>query len=539
MKFSRHFWFFILCLTSVLFIYLPSYQAGFVTDFYAWQYMFAGKTYLDALNTFSWHANQQFSALCMYLLYQVFKLNGWSWLIVFCFVHALNGFLLYNLFRKLLEKQGIPYPDLLSAIASLLFLLSPHAAEVLVWKVCFHYLLSGFFILSILFMALRYFETSRAIFMLGLYGFFFLSLLTLEVALITPLLVFALMIWLVTMENIQDASRKIMILIVPQFLMIAGYLLLNKLFLHDWMGHYGSDVHLKFNLPDVLSNYFSYLLKYLLFTRYFEHSVKMEIFGVTEPGTVQLILAIAAVLLLLLFFAFYRKISLQIRIAGWCWILFSVALFPVLTLYMVTLLIGENDRYGYFASMFFWLMMVMLFSTLPKKLFYGLCLIILVISVFLTLKTVMWWRDSARIYYSLLDDFRWYDRDQVIVLNIADNYHGLLMYRIYREPSALKEGLALIRHKEYKGSMYDVVNFNMMTPQDGVTVIKDSVNSLIMKFNQGGNWWWREGIGAGDYENDVYGMHIDGDVHIQFKSLLPNHAIIYQVGGKWKEVIMN
>jgi hypothetical protein len=40
--------------------------------------------------------------------------------------------------------------------------------------------------------------------------------------------------------------------IVPQLLLITGFLLLNKFRLHDWMGHYGTETHLKFKLTEVL-----------------------------------------------------------------------------------------------------------------------------------------------------------------------------------------------------------------------------------------------------------------------------------------------
>ncbi len=463
----------------------------------------------------------------MFTLYKLFDLNGWGWYVIFSFVHALNGWLLYKLSKKLLEKQGWKNATLPCLIGTGLFLLSPYQAEVLVWKVCFHYLLSGFFMLTILSLLVRYLEAPRQHLIWSIHALFFLSLFTLEMALITPLMIFTVMLWWNAMEKVNLLAKKILLLITPQILLITAFLFLNKIRLHDWMGHYGSDVHLKFKLTDVLSNYFRYFEKYLFFTRYFDHSTEMKIFGGAENITGQVILTVISIALLLLFFLFYKKFSWRIKAAGWYWILFSVALLPVLTLYMVTLLNGENDRYGYVASMFFWMMLVMLISSFPKKIFLPVSGMLLGISIFLLVKTTTWWADSNRIYYSLLNDFRWYDRDQVIVLNIPDNYHGLYMYRIYRDPSSLKEGLELIRRKPFAGDMHDVVDFNMMTPNDGVHVKQDSAHAITMQFNQYGNWWWREGIGASDYENDVYKVHIDGgDCHVQFKNLMPNHAII-------------
>ncbi len=538
MKIAQSFLILISFTGLTLLIYFPTHQSGFVTDFYGWQYMFAGKSFYNAINTFGWHANQQFSSLLMFGLYQLFQVNGWGWYLAFSIMHGLNGWLMFLLFKKLLVRQKISSAALIAIVASLLFLLSPYAAEVLVWRVCFHYIVSGFLILSILLLAIRYFETSDSRWVLWAQFLFVLSLFTLEMALVTPLLIIAIVLWWHSGNELNRMRSKIARLIIPQFVLIGFYFCLNKLVIHDWMGHYGSDVHLHFKLADVLSNYFHYAMKYLFFSRYLDYAVEKEIFGLTEGIAGIAVFSVIFLLLFILFIIFYKRLPVRIQSAGCCWILFSVALIPIITLYMVTLLHGENDRYGYIASMFFWMIIILLISSLPKKIFYPLSTALIVISILLSIKMVGWWEASSKIYYSLLQDFRWYGRDQVIVLNIPDNYQGLYLYRIYNDPSALKEGLELIRGNPYTGDMHDVVNFNMMTPQDSVSIRQDSANSVTLHFAQYGNWWWRNGIGASDYENDIYSVHFDGDCHIHFKNLLPDHVIIYQAGDKWREFEM-
>ncbi|MBA2422164.1 MAG: hypothetical protein H0V61_02940, partial [Chitinophagales bacterium] len=67
----------------------------------------------------------------------------------------------------------------------------------------------------------------------------------------------------------------------------------------------------------------------------------------------------------------------------------------------------------------------------------------------------------------------------------------------------------------------------------------DSANALTVSFNQPGNWWWRSGIGASDYEKDKIAVDFEGSqYHLRFKELKPDHAIIYQQGKYWKEVEM-
>ena len=531
-------WAFILFLIGILILYYPTHQAGFVTDFYGWQDKFDNGSITGILTTFGWHANQQVAMIFFYTLYCLFGINGWGWFICFSALHALNGFIAFKFFRRLFEKFSLRNAAISAFIGSLLFLFSPYQAEVLVWRVCIHYLVVTLFLLLILWETLNYLEEKRSKFLWRIHMLFFLSLFTLEIALIIPLLLVVLvLIWNTTFEKEKRDREGLGRLIFPQFALIGLFFLANKLILSEWVGHYGAATHFNISLHDVFSNYFRYFIKYLVFARYFDHPVKMKIFSIAENS-----FGIEALLTFFItgFFAsliFYKRLSNRLRAAGLSLLFFFISLTPIVTLYMVTLLYGENDRYGYPASIFFWMTISVLLAWLPKGIFYSLSVLLVGVSIFLLLKTTQWWNEGNSVYYGLLNDFRWYDKEEVIILNIPDNYHGLYMFRIYGEPSGLKEGLELIRKKPYAGEMHEVTQFNMMTPNDGVSVKKDSTGNLTVTFNQWGNWWWWEGIGNSDFENDSYSVHFDGSsYHIHFKTLKSNHAIIYQVGDKWREV---
>jgi hypothetical protein len=58
----------------------------------------------------------------------------------------------------------------------------------------------------------------------------------------------------------------------------------------------------------------------------------------------------------------------------------------------------------------------------------------------------------------------------------------------------------------------------------------------MLNGTSGGNWWWRNGAGAGDYETDVYTVHFTGDGYeLQFKKVDTTSAVIYQTGDRWNE----
>ncbi|MEO6040093.1 MAG: hypothetical protein ABIQ93_16890, partial [Saprospiraceae bacterium] len=98
--------------------------------------------------------------------------------------------------------------------------------------------------------------------------------------------------------------------------------------------------------------------------------------------------------------------------------------------------------------------------------------------------------------------------------------------------------LALRLHHPYTGKMWEVAQFNLEKPTDGLKVERDS-SGLLFKagFRQDGNWWWRNGIGAGDYTTDRYTFAVkEWQVETRLLEKRPHTAIIFPVGGRWLEV---
>jgi hypothetical protein len=79
-------------------------------------------------------------------------------------------------------------------------------------------------------------------------------------------------------------------------------------------------------------------------------------------------------------------------------LLFFIALTPVVTLYFVTLLYGENDRYGYPGFRFFLDVGSYFFSAISRNTFLVLSGTTIAISLFLLVKTNGWWAEDTRVY---------------------------------------------------------------------------------------------------------------------------------------------
>ena len=58
--------------------------------------------------------------------------------------------------------------------------------------------------------------------------------------------------------------------------------------------------------------------------------------------------------------------------------------------------------------------------------------------------------------------------------------------------------------KEIEGNFFQVAQFNMNKPNDGLMSSVDSNEVIKLEFYEWGSWWWRHGIGTGNYETERY-----------------------------------
>jgi len=143
-------------LSLTLCFYLPTLQAGFVTDVTSGVERIQGQPFHNIIYSFGFPALNQLSILGFYLLYTLFGLNGWPWYLVFGGLHALNAFLSFMLFSRLFQYFTIKQGTSISLMGALFFLLSPYQTEVLVWRACLNYLLVTTFILGSLWCLIQY-----------------------------------------------------------------------------------------------------------------------------------------------------------------------------------------------------------------------------------------------------------------------------------------------------------------------------------------------------------------------------------------------
>jgi hypothetical protein len=520
-------------------LYWPAREAGFVTDWLGGQEYYETGTIWDALHNFGWRALVPVLFVTNFTIYKLFGIYWLPWFLIFTGLHALNGWQLFRLVARLMPGSAGRNAHAAALGAGFLFLLSPYAAEPVVWKACIQYQFSLFLCFAALHRALRYFDRPHWRYPLEINALFLFSIYLTEWNIVMPGLMAAFVFVCTRAErNWSRLWPRLGVLVAPALLVLAGWFAVNRHYLGAWVGHDGAATHLNLDARLMFATSLKYLVKYATFVRYLEPALKGRLLGYCDQPAVLWGAASVFVLLFGVWLLRFDRLTPRLQWAGFAGIAFFIAVFPVSNLFFYDLMLSENDRHGYYASAFFWMAAALLLSGLPVGLFRVAVAVLLAFSAGFLLKTTRLWGASEAVYASLIRDFRWYDKEEVFILGSPDNLQGIYMMRIIGQPGGFDEALALRRKQPFKGKIWEVAQFNMTKPDDGVKVERDSAGTTYYAaFLQNGNWWWRNGIGASDYETERFVFQKkEWHVEMRLKEKRPGSVVIYPVGGRWLEI---
>ncbi len=525
-------------LLITLITYFPTIGAGFVYDFVGWQRVYNLGSFSDVWHSFGYKGNHQVLHFFFYSIYALFHIQGLPWYIIFCSLHAFNGWLLYKWLLQISVRWKIQLPELLAAGWCVLFLIHPYNVEPVVWKVCIHYLLSLCAVLGVLLVLPKYIDTGdrKAFWMVLL--FYMLSLFLLEISFVTPALItILLVIEALAFSSSRLILRRSAILASSLWGFLAGYIVFNKLTLGTVVGHYGSKTHLKLDIIGMMSTEIKYLVKHVFDARFFSFNVKNKLFdNILSSPELTFFLLVVCLAITILYVIRIKKIKPKWNLIFFGTVASMLYVLPVSNIFFFHLHIAMNDRYSYLPLAFLILTSVMLLYSLPKWISWSLTIFLLIINLYFQQKTNRYWKESTVVLHHLIDTYRWNDASHVFILNSPDNLNGIVMASIYGEPSGIDELIDQQTTKPNTGIMYDIFQYNMTTPGDGVKVEQTGPMQLKVTFNQWGNWWHRNGIGASSYENEYYKAEIlDYPYQVTFKQFPEGSVILYQDGSEWKE----
>ena len=528
----------LLFLILVHIFYYPTWNAGFVTDFTGLMSRLEGQSIAGVLQCFGFPALEQVLNLFLFLMYNTFGASVLPWYFVFTTFHAVNAYLLFRFSCNLFQHFQLKGYSFVAWSGALFFLLSPYQSEVLVWRLCLNYLLVSFFILYTVIQSLRWFKTGKTKHLIYAHLMTLTAFFIFELALMLPFLCGLLLIGFLRYSKNEISLKKALVgLLLPQLAYTTGYFLLNKLILGAWVGHYGAAVHLRFDPAELISNSLRFLVKMTGFVRYYPHPMKEKIFSLIGQNSIWITYTSLLMLIAILSLFFLKRKHTRLWLCTGFLFIALLARLPVLNLYFNYLLHIENDRYGYLASAFFFMALALVISYLPGILRWLVTAAFIIISSFFLITTNQYWKGSTQVYYSLLEDFRWYDAQHVFLLNLPDNLKGAPMFRDYSgEQMAFSSALKYIRGKPFEGKIHEIAQYNMTDTVNGVSVQKDA-RGLKVEFKQWGNWWWRRGIGATNLENNWYSFINEGHHYLlQVKRRPASSVFLYQDGLEWKAV---
>ncbi len=534
-KWASFFLFFIL---GFIF-YHPTIDAKFTSDFYSWigTYDEMGKSGLiKGFGDPGFHPVYHTST---YLLYRLFDLNSYLWHFVFVFLHCLNAWLIYRVFNSFFRLIKL---DKLASVpfwAALFYLLSPYQTEAVVWGATIHYLLCLCFMLLSFYSLVNWFAAKNQTFVFaGLSVLFFaLALCSLEMALVFP---FALIVFIILVFSKSfpwdKISRSLVSISLPQLIVIFLYFLNNKMLYGKWVGHYGASTHLNFDINVLAETFGKYLLKFLFFPRYILDANEIGFLKIFYHKYFFLVLMIIGLGLTISAFVFaLKKKNITFNFIVASLITYVFLLFPVINLTTAFSYGIHSDRYGYFASVFFYLILVSVVTIVFRKMKFFPLIAILLFMASLLFKTNLDWKETGKLSWSLIETYDWMDVENVYVLNLPDNYKGAYLYR-----NGFREALEKKYDKPIAGKIYKANWYNMVSPNQCPKVERVGNNKITSTFIESGSWWWYYGAGASSYDKEKYKAQFNG---ASFELILKdydssNSVVIYACDGKWLELEM-
>ncbi len=514
-------------------LYYPTAHARFVFDFIDWFGVYESEGWRGFLVDFHDVALRPVSHLINYPLHFLLGLDATAWLILATSIHAATAAIAYCFIRKSLMLSHVARPDFIAFFSSLFFLISPYQTEALVWGGDFFYLPTALFLICSLGQFLSFADTGQASYLYRYLLFFLFSVFCHEIGFIIPILAALFIVALPDMSSNGQGKRGLLMKTV--FLPLAFlpiYLLLDKIFLGQWIGHYGASVHLHFDIKEVFGKLNMYAAKFYLFAPFWKPHIYI---WCRKPIMIYLTISIMLISALALMAPLKGR---ALRYALVFVFATVVSLAMVLNLYLVDFINIQSDRLGYFAAIFAFVPLMVALSRCPRILAYTGAVLFTVLSLYTLNINISSWHHAGQLAMALDKDFKYAKAENLYILNLPDNYKGAYIYRC-RAQGKYAQKQKMLYGGDFHAKEIDVLSYNLNDASDSVTVEKISDSSLRVSFTKWGSWFWRNTCGASSYEDSLVRVDIDAWNHsyiATFKNKKPGDVFLYQAADHWRRV---
>lgn len=528
----------LLFLCTTLFFYHNTVYSKFLFDWNTWMLHYMARGWGGFASCWGDQSIRWGYHLLNMVQWKMFSLDARGWYLTAVSLHAANAVLLTALAYSTLRITSLRHPFIISALSGFVWLISPYHSETVVWGATIHFLALTFLMLLGLILFLRYAETRRSFYALGVYLCYVCALFTFEAFL--PFVGLLIILWLATRDtslNRLPAAGFAKWLVAPLVCSIVLYFAVNKWRIGSWVGHYGEASHLNTDLFLIIPNFSKYLLKLLYAPLFFSFSQRDAVYAFLESkGSVVAGFILYGLLFVFLLWKLFKGTPTARVLAAW-FFLFCAALVPVINLYFMYYKDIEQDRYVYIASSFFYVALTGAFFHLFRKWAALPFTLSLLISIYFLQRNNECWHQSGRIATSLMNSFRWQDAERIFVLLTPDDYNGAYCMRSMPN-STLSEMLRVQRRIDVDEKLFEVYQTNLTTPQDSaVCEVIDSATLQIKLL--GGGWLWRNSFGATDIKTEHFAATLNPHYPaftVRFHQRRPGDVYIYSVNDQWIEV---
>ncbi len=529
----------------VFILYLPAAKAGRVGDFPGWVHFLITSNFLDYINrTDSEHIQSmyQFTQIVTFVFYKMFGANAWLWHLLFITMQAVNAWLLFTFARRLFSDSSIGNAIPAAFTGALLFCVSPHISEVVVWESAFHYLLALMLMLIVCWCTLQFLAGLQRKFALWGGIVFLLSTFSLEFFYITPVLVLTMILYYLLALNTEKKVivKTLLFFTLPQLIFFLLHFILLYAKYHSGIAHITSAT-LHVNETN-MSKGPKYIFHILFFGRFWGDEWRLKIYEFCASGA-GLAAFYGIITLVLLFLAVrFRQLNSSQKLLAFLFIWVLVALALLLPLWFPDTGLVIYDRYTYALDAFIYMSLALLvFIIMPKYVSAGLVLLFAMLNMRFTHKVNAYWQQSARIVNNLVATFPNDPSKKVLLLNLPECLDGVQMIGT-RDDGEFTMMYNAIQPNKITNPVYDVEAFYMRSPADGAHVIVVNDSTIKVTLNQWGTWWLYYGFGATSYENNDYKVAMRDVGHwydLILKHPASEYLILYSVGKDWKKVDWN
>lgn len=471
----------------------------------------------------------------LFLGVKFFGLNPTAWMLATALLHAVNTWLVYLFIAKVLKLLRNREAELIARLSGLVFVLSPYHTEVVVWLGAFNYLVVALFVLLSLNTSLNYFVTGKVKWLVATIVTTLGAAFSHELAVIIP----PAMAVVFLLSSRTFSVNRLMAAGSVTLLSVAAYFVSNKIFKHDWIGHYGASAHLSFQWQQALAVFNKYIAKICLLTPFMPEGWQGKIFAaISTPGA--LYATLIAYVVFALFSIWYRFTYGKLNAVSFFVALFGLAVAPVLNLYFPDFIKIHADRYCYLPSVFLVPAILVLFFAANRYVGFLLATVMVIANGYALHYNNASWQQAGKVEQQLEADFLWKDAKRVYILNLPENYNGAYMYRSLGY-SKFKWRYDLMHTDTIKADVVEIVGYNMMSVNDSVKVMVVNDSTLQVELSDWGRWYWLETHGAYSYENELVKVDMDEWNHtyrLTFKALRKEDVVIYQSGTNWRRVAL-